>query len=158
MSRPFLTEEEYKEDIFELFCFFDFEGVQEAGEGEGEKNHRFMDPDVLKWVFEALGQGLGLGLFNRLEKLMDEKSFPGCPYSFFEEQFLKKFPYDSKLLLDEAIRALDPTNSGSIKLDKMQEVARSAHTTFSDGELAELVKTFGKSDQIRRDQITALFS
>jgi hypothetical protein len=146
-SGRFLTEEEYKADIYELFCPFDFDTPKDAhGRPADPDAEQLLDLHILELIFKALQRPLNAAESRRVTKKMDENNLVGIPYPDFEAIYLGRFPYD----------AFGPDAFG-IGIPHVERALRDANAAFSDAQLAGVAATCGDRGKLTLATLEALF-
>ena len=130
----FLTLEEYKEDINNLFLKFTF----------GDPD--FIDLNVMEQIFIALEKPLSQITLKKLQDEMKKDNLNGIPYQRFEALYLQSFPYNSSNLLNEAFDIFDQSHKGKITLEDMKAIAKKLSLKFTDDELQDMIHTFDNTD------------
>jgi Ca2+-binding EF-hand superfamily protein len=117
----FLTEDEYKEDIHEFFCHFDFESPRdESGVILVPPEEQCIDPFIFEQIFEALGKKVSGGMMAKITKQIQAQDLKGVNYPIFEQHYLNCFPYCPESLINEAFAAVDVRKSGSVTAEDMK--------------------------------------
>lgn len=154
----FLSEEEYKADIYELFKQFDFDTQVKLAAGEEVPlEDQLLDISTLKLIFKALQKPLQQVTVNKIEKECAKNNQSGVSYAEFERLYLTYFPYKNESLLDEAFSMFDKKGTGVITIDDMKRVVKEINSSFTDDDLAFIMKTLGKDGNISIDAVRRLF-
>ena len=135
-QQVFITEEEYKADIYDLFKHFAFKS----------SSQELLDITVLKMLFAALGKPLSPEQAKTFWVKTIKNGLSGITYPEFESFYLSIFPYDSSALLKEAFDVFDHTHSGKISFSDMKAVVSTIHGSFTDDDLNQFIEVFDKSD------------
>ena len=149
-----LTEDEYRNDIYDLFCQFDFDtaGRVEAGE-DVPLERQCMDVNVMQMLFDCLGKPLLIRDMKSLENECQRLGLHGVNYPMFERIYLQRFPYDPGALLAESFNVLDQNAAGFVTLNDLKRVAEEFHSTFTEGDLAAIINVLGTDGKISREDV-----
>lgn len=158
MKSAFMTEEEYKADIYELFSQFDFDTAEKVAAGEEVPVERqTIDFTIFQMIFKALGKPIDKAILNKIEKELNLEQLNGVSYPIFERRYLIAFPYDSSALLDETLSVFDRNKTGYLTIDDMKRVVNDMNGSFSDADLESLIATYGKDGKISIAAVRNLF-
>jgi Ca2+-binding EF-hand superfamily protein len=154
-SSPFLSQEEYEDDIYELFSHFNFETPEQRS---AERDRHLIDVEVMEFLFEALGKPMSAVDKNKIDKLLTESDppLPSPSFAIFRDMYLRRFPYDEKRLLNEALDFFDTEKTGAIGLEDLERVVQNGGMTFTRADLSDLVATFGDRGKISRAKIASI--
>lgn len=144
----FLSEDEYKGDIYDLFCQFDFDTPEKMEAGEDvPREKQCIDMNVMKMLFNALGKPLSDQTVRQMDMESQKRGIVGVNYPMFEKYYLQVFPYNSSALLQEAISVF-AQDRGVITLADLKRVVKQIHSTFSDTDLEIIMRVFGTKGEI----------
>lgn len=147
----FLTEDEYKEDIRNIFHKFTINRDEQTKEA-------FLDLSVMEQMFIALERPLSQKTLMNLEREIIKDNLLGIPYNRFEEIYLQQIPYDSGKLLEEAFHIFDENDSGQISIDEVKKVVDSLSLKFTDQEIKDIFLLFDpKGEELLLDKIRDLY-
>lgn len=154
----FMTEEEYKAEIYELFTQFDYDTPEKVAAGEEVPiDRQTIDFALFKMIFKALDKPIDGGRLKIIEKKCSDAQLNGVNYPMFENIYLSAFPYETNGALDEALDVLDTQRTGYITIDDMKRVLSDMKGSFTDEDLADLVKTYGKDGRISIAAVRDIF-
>lgn len=154
----FLSEEDYKTDIYDLFSRFDFETDDKlrAGEDPPDIEQQCIDTNVCKMVFQALGKPLSDQTIRAMDLESQKLGIVGVSYPMFERQYLKAFPYNRTALLDEAISYMSQGRD-VITMEDLKRVVKKIHSTFTDAQLESIMRVLGKKGEMTVSQVKETF-
>lgn len=147
----FLREEEYREDIRNIFYKFAMNKNEQTKEA-------FLDVNVAQQIFIALERPLSQKALLDLEREVIRKNLLGIPYERFEEIYLQQLPYNSNQLLQEAFEIFDENRSGQITFDEVKKVVESLSLKFTDQEIHDIFLLFDpKGEVLELDKIRTIY-
>ena len=153
----FLTEEEYKEEIHDLFAVFDFDTPERMAAGEEVPlDQQCIDVNIVKMLFAALNKPLSAAALKMIDSDIQKRELPGCSYPLFEKNYLQAFPYKTDRLLEESFRVFSG-DKDEMTLEDMRRVVKQIHSDFPDQDLAIIARVFGTGGKISLNRIRQEF-